>query len=140
MKRAVRFQSTIQYSRQGEQVAVAPKPVKHISRLSNGVTLVTLDHHHPQSAVAVYLNAGSRHDPVSKPGAAHVFKRSLIRTTPNSNVIQTVMDAEFRGNSLFAEVGREHLIFGSELLRDDVYIIINQGRCGPDFDRFSFQP
>ena len=120
MKRAIRFQSTIQYSRQGEQVAVAPKPIKQISRLSNGVTLVTIDDHHPQSSVAVYLNCGSRHDPATAPGAAHVFKRSLVRTLPKSNVIKTVLDTEFRGNSLYAELGREHVLFGSELLRDDV--------------------
>lgn len=116
----IRKLSSVQYSRKSEQVLVAPKPLKQISRLQNGVTLVTIDDHLPQSSVAVYLNSGTRHESPEKPGAGLVFKKSLVRSLPNSNVVKTVMETEFRGNSLYADLGREHLLFASELLRDDM--------------------
>jgi hypothetical protein len=74
-----RLQSTITYSRKGEQVEVAPKPVKQVSKLSNGVTIASIDAHGPQASLAVYLNAGSRHELDATPGVAHLFKRSVVR-------------------------------------------------------------
>jgi ubiquinol-cytochrome c reductase core subunit 2 len=39
-------------------------------------------------------------------------------------VTRTILDAELRGNSLYSSVGREHVLLGSEFLRDDVVDVV----------------
>ena len=76
---AKRLQSTVTYTRKGDQPDVAPKVVKQVSKTAQGVTIITSDNAGPVSTVALYMSQGSRSDSPTSPGVAHVFKRSLIR-------------------------------------------------------------
>ncbi len=76
-----RLQSTISYSRKGDQPAIAPVSIKSLSKLANGVSVATVDGHGPAANVAVYIHAGARFDAAEKPGVAHLLKRSIFRVT-----------------------------------------------------------
>lgn len=76
---AVAKESALTYSREGDQPLVAPAAVKLVSKASNGVSIATYDHGGPTSALAIYINAGSKFDSVDAPGVAQLTQRSLVR-------------------------------------------------------------
>ncbi|KAI8930173.1 Metalloenzyme, LuxS/M16 peptidase-like protein [Entophlyctis helioformis] len=110
----------VTYSRKGPQPAVAPAAIKTVSKTASGVSIATYDHLGPASSLAVVVNAGSRFETADAPGIAHLLENVLIRTIPGDNVSRTIREAELRGNSLFSSVSREHIVLGSEFLRDDL--------------------
>ncbi|KAJ3345154.1 ubiquinol-cytochrome c reductase core subunit 1 [Entophlyctis luteolus] len=114
--------STVQYSRRGDQPALAPLAVKSLSRAANGVAVASLDHRGPVSALAVVVGAGARHE--THPGVAHLLKSSLVRARPGDNVVRALREFELRGNSLYTSLSRETILIGSTFLRDDLVDVV----------------
>ncbi|KAJ3342772.1 ubiquinol-cytochrome c reductase core subunit 1 [Entophlyctis luteolus] len=114
--------SPVQYSRRGDQPALAPLAVKSLSRAANGVAVASLDHRGPVSALAVVIGAGTRHE--SLPGVAHLLKGSLVRARPGDNVVRALREFELRGNSLYTALSRENTLIGSTFLRDDLVDVV----------------
>ncbi|KAJ3209353.1 ubiquinol-cytochrome c reductase core subunit 1 [Entophlyctis luteolus] len=114
--------SPVQYSRRGDQPALAPLAVKSLSRAANGVAVASLDHRGPVSALAVVIGAGTRHEAL--PGVAHLLKSSLVRARPGDNVVRALREFELRGNTLYTALSRETTLIGSTFLRDDLVDVI----------------
>ncbi|KAI8915861.1 Metalloenzyme, LuxS/M16 peptidase-like protein [Gorgonomyces haynaldii] len=117
--------SPVTYKREGDQPAVAPRAAKAVSKVE-GITVATYDHLGPQSSFAIFANAGSRFDAVNAPGSAHLLHRALVRQVPGDNVARFLREASLRGNSVFTAVSREHIVLGSEFLRDDLVDVVPQ--------------
>jgi hypothetical protein len=39
---------------------------------------------------------------------------------PNDSTVRTIREMELRGNTLYSDLTREHMILASEFLRDDL--------------------
>jgi len=74
----------------------------------------------PTSSLSLVLNAGARFASADKPGVAHVFQKSLVRTVPGETIVKTLRETELRGNSLFSTLTRENIVLTTEFLRDDL--------------------
>ncbi|HYJ91548.1 MAG TPA: pitrilysin family protein [Pyrinomonadaceae bacterium] len=67
----------------GAQVKVAPLDIKERT-LANGLKVVTLqDNSSPTVAIHVWYNVGSKNDPPSRNGFAHLFEHIMFKSTKN---------------------------------------------------------
>src|SRR6058998_3763432 len=65
------------------QVKVAPLNIKE-RKLANGLTVVSLqDNSSPTVAIHVWYDVGSKNDPPSRNGFAHLFEHIMFKSTKN---------------------------------------------------------
>ncbi|KAJ3341591.1 ubiquinol-cytochrome c reductase core subunit 1 [Gonapodya sp. JEL0774] len=103
--------------------ASAPTVTKTVSKAA-GITVATLEDGGPLSRVAIVVKGGSRYEPTSTPGVAHVLKGYAFADSTDASAIKIVREAELRGNSLYSSVGREEIVVGSEFLREDLVDVV----------------
>ncbi len=92
-----------------------------VSKLSNGMTVVTDTMPHLQSAsVGVWVNAGSRHETLADHGISHMLEHMAFKGTERRSARAVVEEIEAVGGHLNAHTTHEATAYYVRLLKDDV--------------------
>lgn len=67
-----------------------------------------------------FSRAGSRYETASNCGAAHMLRCCAGLGTNNSSAFNITRTVQQAGGSLSAESGREHMIYGLDIIRDNL--------------------
>lgn len=109
-----------------------------ISKLDNGVTVVTDDMGHLESAaLGAWVNCGARHESESIMGVAHMLEHMAFKGTPRRSAKDIANEIESVGGDLNAYTGREATAYHARVLKDDVTLaldIIADILMNPTFD------
>lgn len=90
-------------------------------RLDHGIRLVTAQAPFWHSAaLALYVAAGSRHEPTTAHGIAHFTEHMLFKGTPRRTALRIVQEAEGVGASLNAYTSEEHTCYHVKSLATDL--------------------
>ena len=123
---SVRLSATVQDSFPTR--APAPKPLRpvvfpsfHESVLSNGMTLVVIEHHEqPTVSASLTFRAGAIHDPLGKEGLAEIVAELLTKGTPTRSAEQIAASIEGVGGTLTASADQDFLTVSVDALTDHV--------------------
>lgn len=89
------------------------------SRSSNGVRIVSHDFDGAHTAVAVYVDAGPKYDPLACPGLSYVMQYALQTSNMNSSLFQLDRTMRSTGNAYgHGEVRKRFLTWKAEGRRD----------------------
>ncbi len=95
-----------------------------ISRLSNGMTVVSDAMPHLQSAtVGVWVGAGSRHEGEKAHGISHMLEHMAFKGTERRSALAIVEEIEAVGGHLNAHTTHEATAYYARLLKDDVPLV-----------------
>eukprot|EP01111_Echinosteliopsis_oligospora_P013827 TRINITY_DN505_c0_g1_i1.p1 TRINITY_DN505_c0_g1~~TRINITY_DN505_c0_g1_i1.p1 ORF type:complete len:496 (+),score=192.49 TRINITY_DN505_c0_g1_i1:109-1596(+) len=97
-----------------------------VTTLPNGLRVASLSSNFPGVSLGLFVNAGARNETRDGAGAAHYLKYMAFRSTTQRYGIEVVRDLEVLGANLSSSVGREHLLFSTEVLPHDVTNTIHQ--------------
>lgn len=97
-----------------------------ISRLSNGMTVVTDAMPHLESAsIGVWVNAGSRHETEMSQGISHMLEHMAFKGTARRSARAIVEEIEAVGGHLNAHTTHEATAYYARVLKDDVPLAAN---------------
>ncbi|MGH6760468.1 MAG: M16 family metallopeptidase [Phyllobacterium sp.] len=97
-----------------------------VSRLSNGLTVVTETMPHVESvALGVWVKAGSRNEAEDQHGIAHLLEHMAFKGTENRSAWQIATDIEDVGGEINAATSVETTSYYARVLRDDVPLAID---------------
>ncbi len=97
-----------------------------VSRLANGLTVVTDPMPHLKTAaVALTVNAGSRHETLAQHGIAHMLEHMAFKGTTTRSAADIVGAIEDVGGSLNAATSHENTVYAARILAGDVPLAVN---------------
>jgi len=97
-----------------------------VTRLDNGLTIVT-DHmpHLQSAALGVWVNAGSRAESESEHGLAHLLEHMAFKGTKNRSAASIAEEIENVGGELNAATSIENTAYYARVLSDDVPLTVD---------------
>lgn len=90
-----------------------------ISKLANGVTVVSRDTHDPVAVVGTFLDAGSRDCNARTSGTAHFLESIALEATENRTGLNLYTEIQKAGANLSVTASRDGLMYQCELFRND---------------------
>ena len=94
--------------------------------LDNGMTVVVENIPHVRScSIGLWINRGSRHEPVEKVGVSHFLEHMVFKGTGKRNAREIAMSVESVGGSLDAFTSREYTCFHSRVLDENIELAID---------------
>lgn len=115
MKRSYAAQAAVKQSSYS-----LPKHDPKVTSLPSGIVVASLENNAPVSNVALLFRAGSRYESASNRGASHVLRGSAGLATSNMTSFGITRSIQQVGGSLSAESGREHVLYGVNVIRDSL--------------------
>lgn len=97
-----------------------PQHQPQVTTLPSGVVVASQENNSPVSRVAVLFKAGSRYEAPSQLGASHMLRTCVGLGTNNTTAFSITRTLQQLGGSLEAEGGREHILYGLEVIRDNL--------------------
>uniref|UniRef100_A0A8D0GJI7 Ubiquinol-cytochrome c reductase core protein 2 n=1 Tax=Sphenodon punctatus TaxID=8508 RepID=A0A8D0GJI7_SPHPU len=91
-----------------------------ITKLTNGLVIVSLENYSPASRIGVFIKAGSRYETSSNFGTSHLLRLASNLTTKGASAFKITRGIEAVGGSLSVTSTRENMIYSVECLRDHV--------------------
>ena len=95
------------------------RPYK-ITRISNGIRVMSEPSRSELSAVGVFIGAGSRHEKYENSGEAHFLEHLHFKGTSRRSRYQLETEVENRGNQLNAYTSREFTLYHMLTFKNDV--------------------
>ncbi|XP_061893179.1 cytochrome b-c1 complex subunit 2, mitochondrial [Entelurus aequoreus] len=97
-----------------------PTPPQHVqvSKLPNGLVIMSLENYSPMSTVGVFVKAGSRYETVENQGVSHVLRLAANLTTKGGSAFKICRSVEALGGSLNVTSSREAMAYTTDCLRD----------------------
>lgn len=92
---------------------VTISPMHHVSRLSNGLRVVTSELPHTRSAtISIYVGAGSRYERDDQAGLSHFLEHMLFKGASRRTTAREISEAiEFHGGTHNAATDREVTVY-----------------------------
>jgi ubiquinol-cytochrome c reductase core subunit 2 len=118
-----------------------PEGVK-VTKLSNGVTVASLETHSFSSTLSVYVRAGSRFETYSQQGLSHLLKKAAFLAAGGRSTFRVFREIDHVGGSLSAANTREHVVYRAQLLRgnEDLALdILSKAVVSPDLRDWEIQ-
>lgn len=109
----------------------------HLTKLSNGLTVVTDDMPLESVALGAWVNCGARHEVEKVMGVAHMLEHMAFKGTARRTAKQIAEEIEAVGGDLNAYTGREATAYHARVLKADVPLavdIIADILLNPTFD------
>ncbi|XP_066975802.1 cytochrome b-c1 complex subunit 2, mitochondrial [Macrobrachium rosenbergii] len=91
-----------------------------VTTLPSGAVVASLETNAPVSHVAVLFKAGSRYETVASIGASHILRSSVGLGTKNTSSFAITRTIQQAGGSISSESGREHILYGLDIIRDNI--------------------
>lgn len=101
-----------------------PSQSVQVSTLQNGLKVVSLETYSPKSRIGLFINAASRHETPSTLGITHMLRNAAFLGNDEHSGFIIARELEHSGASLEATCNREHLIYSSDCLRDNVEFVV----------------
>ena len=94
--------------------------------LDNGMIVVVENIPHVRScSIGLWINRGSRHEPIEKVGVSHFLEHMVFKGTRKRNAREIAMSIESVGGSLDAFTSREYTCFHSRVLDENIELAID---------------
>ncbi|XP_071543367.1 cytochrome b-c1 complex subunit 2, mitochondrial [Panulirus ornatus] len=103
-----------------QSVYTLPHQDPKVTTLPSGTVVASLENHAPVSRIAVLFKAGSRYESASNLGASHMLRTCTGLGTKNISHFAITRTIQQIGGSLTALSGREHLLYGLDVIRDNL--------------------
>ncbi|PWN51971.1 putative QCR2-40 kDa ubiquinol cytochrome-c reductase core protein 2 [Violaceomyces palustris] len=87
------------------------------AKAAGSINVAAADDGAPTSTITVAVKAGPRYEAV--PGAAHVLKDFLFKSTDKRSALRLIRETELNGGVLSTSLTKEHLLLTAEFLRGD---------------------
>lgn len=97
-----------------------PQQEAKVTTLPSGAVVASLENNAPISHVALLFKAGSRYEVPSTHGASHILRAIVGLGTKNKSAFTITRSIQQAGGSLSCESGREHVLYGLDIIRDNV--------------------
>ncbi|CAI8054279.1 Cytochrome b-c1 complex subunit 2, mitochondrial, partial [Geodia barretti] len=113
-----------------------------VTKLSNGVTVASLETHSFSSTLSVYVRAGSRFETYSQQGLSHLLKKAAFLAAGGRSTFRVFREIDHVGGSLSAANTREHVVYRAQLLRgnEDLALdILSKAVVSPDLRDWEIQ-
>jgi ubiquinol-cytochrome c reductase core subunit 2 len=115
--------------------AAAPQEVK-LTRLPNGVSVVSLENYAPVSRIAVLYSAGARHETPDNLGITHCLRAASMLSSQKATAFSIAKQIQQIGGNLECTTTREHVEYSVNCLRSDLAVgvsILNHAATAPAF-------
>jgi ubiquinol-cytochrome c reductase core subunit 2 len=115
--------------------AATPQDIK-LTRLPNGVSVVSLENYSPVSHVAVLYNAGSRHESPDNLGITHCLRAASNLSAQKATSFAITKQLQQIGGNLECTTTREHVEYSINCLRKDLAVgvsMLNHAATAPAF-------
>ncbi|KAF7242940.1 Cytochrome b-c1 complex subunit 2, mitochondrial [Varanus komodoensis] len=89
-----------------------------ITKLPNGLAIVSLENYSPASRIGVFIKAGSRYETMADLGTSHLLRLASNLTTKGASAFRITTGIEAVGGCLSVTSTRENMIYSVECLRD----------------------
>ncbi|KAL9956545.1 hypothetical protein ACROYT_G038033 [Oculina patagonica] len=103
---------------------LSPQSVQ-VTTLENGLKVASLETHSPKSKVGLFIDAASRHETPSTLGISHILRNTAFLGNLDYSGLRISRELEHSGASLEATCNREHLIYSSDCLRNNLGSVVN---------------
>ncbi|KAG9289834.1 hypothetical protein G9A89_015414 [Geosiphon pyriformis] len=103
--------------------SVVDSPV-HVTKSTNGVTVVAVEDSAPAVSVAVVVKAGPRVETTENIGVSNYLKNFAFKETTKRTAFRTTRETELLGGLLSANLTRENLVLSAEFLENDLPFFI----------------
>jgi ubiquinol-cytochrome c reductase core subunit 2 len=107
-----------------------------VTRLPNGVLVVSHENYSALSRVAVLFNAGARHEPADNLGITHCIRAASNNSTQRSTAFMLAKQMQQIGGNLTCTTTREHVAYSVNCLRSDLsqsVALLGQAATSPVF-------
>ncbi|MEW5767295.1 MAG: pitrilysin family protein [bacterium] len=109
-----------------QEVGAKLKERYHKEVLSNGLRVVTEEIPHVRSvSIGLWVEVGSKNEPVVLNGASHFIEHMLFKGTSNRTAIQIAEEMDRIGGQLNALTGREYTCFYAKVLDEDISMAVD---------------
>ena len=95
-------------------------PETHITRLDNGIRVVSQETYGQMCTVGVLTNVGSRHEPPKTPGMVHLLETMAFGSTKNFQGLEITQLLQDWGATRFVSHSREQTLHCIDILRPNV--------------------
>lgn len=102
-----------------------PRENAKVTKLPNGLVVVSLEDGAPVSSVSVFIRAGSRFEPAGKQGLTHLLRTCAYQSTKDRSALRISREVEQVGGTLSATTTREHQVYGTTVMRDDLDVAMD---------------
>nr|XP_045616737.1 cytochrome b-c1 complex subunit 2, mitochondrial-like [Procambarus clarkii] len=97
-----------------------PQHDPKVTTLPSGTVVASLENNAPVSHVALLVKAGSRYESGINQGASHMLRACAGLATKNMTAFFITRNIQQIGGALTAESGREHVLYGVDVIRDNL--------------------
>lgn len=101
-----------------------PKGDIEYSILENGLRMASIDRGGMVSSIGLFVNAGSRCEDVTNFGVTHMLQTLAYHSTAHLSFLRTVKSIEVMGASAGCVAGREHIVYSTECLRQQMPLLL----------------
>ncbi|XP_033631111.1 cytochrome b-c1 complex subunit 2, mitochondrial-like [Asterias rubens] len=111
------FTAQVAPATQSADKPALPKEPVQVSKLSNGLTVASVENHSPISRIGLLVNAGSRYESTANQGISHCLRSYAHLTTKNATTFNITRGLDDLGASLEATTTRDHMMYSVQCLR-----------------------
>ncbi|XP_062999101.1 cytochrome b-c1 complex subunit 2, mitochondrial [Elgaria multicarinata webbii] len=105
------------------KVQLSPQDLE-ITKLPNGLAIVSLENYSPVSRIGVFIKAGSRYETTANLGTSHLLRLASNLTTKGTSAYRITRGVEAVGGSLSVTSTRENTIYSVECPRDYIDTVL----------------
>ena len=94
----------------------APAAAAHqnqVTKLANGVTVVSFDQDAPVATISVGVGAGTQNETLQSSGVTHYLRNIAFQSTASRTALRITREAEANGTQLTAESGRDFIVYNA---------------------------
>ncbi|XDV44924.1 hypothetical protein PO909_013134 [Leuciscus waleckii] len=92
----------------------------HVTKLSSGLVIASLENYSPASRIGVLVRAGSRYEAIDNLGVTHMLRLAASLTTKGASAFKICRGVETVGGSLSVSSSRENVVYTVDCLRDHI--------------------
>ncbi|XP_019939174.2 cytochrome b-c1 complex subunit 2, mitochondrial isoform X1 [Paralichthys olivaceus] len=92
----------------------------HVTKLSSGLVIASLENYSPASKIGVVVKAGCRYETPENRGVTHLLRLASSLTTKGASAFKICRGVEAVGGSLSVTSSRENMMYTVDCLRDDI--------------------
>ncbi|KAL7869798.1 hypothetical protein AOLI_G00137860 [Acnodon oligacanthus] len=96
----------------------------HVTKLSSGLVIASLENYSPASRIGVLVRAGSRYETMDSLGVTHLLRLASGLTTKGASAFRICRGIEAVGGSLGVTTTRETMLYTVDCLRDHIDTIM----------------
>ena len=121
-----------------ESASKRPAEGVKVSKLTNGVTVASVETSSVTTHVSVFVKAGSRYEGYERQGLSHLLRNCAFLATNDRTAFRVAREIDAIGGTLTATSSREHVIYSSDVLKGNLNAVMST--LGNIISSSKFQP